>query len=316
MKDMELQEKENVNLQLKNKKKQKLKEKGITLIALVVTIIILLILAGVTLNMAMSGDGLFSRARNVADKYKKAQEDEAILIDEMTEVRRISTAKELQQLATEVNEGNTFNGWTIILMNDIDLSSESSGKLWTPIGADEEHSFQGNFDGNNKTISNLCISDDLVNDFEGTSIGLFGFARKCEIKNLKVSGEINFSSSENIKDVGGVAGNIRFASIQNIISQININVLKNVNNVGGIIGWGDSSTFLDCANEGSIETIGKTAGGIISSGYGLTLKSCNNCGNVKSSKFSRRNCRNRSISDTLYFLLMNLFIKIVQTVVQ
>ena len=63
--------------------KKKLKEKGITLIALVVTIIILLILAGVTLNMAMNGDGLFSRARNAAEKYKKAQEDEAKLISEI-----------------------------------------------------------------------------------------------------------------------------------------------------------------------------------------------------------------------------------------
>ena len=33
--------------------------------------------------MAMSGDGLFSKARNAADKYKKAQEDEAELISEI-----------------------------------------------------------------------------------------------------------------------------------------------------------------------------------------------------------------------------------------
>ena len=84
MKCKEIQEREEINLKLQNKKKvQKLKEKGITLIALVVTIIILLILAGVTLNMAMSGNGLFSKARNAADKYKKAQEDEAELISEI-----------------------------------------------------------------------------------------------------------------------------------------------------------------------------------------------------------------------------------------
>ena len=80
MKCKEIQEKEKM---LNKKKVEKLKEKGITLIALVVTIIILLILAGVTLNMAMSGDGLFSRARDAADKYKKAQEDEAELISEI-----------------------------------------------------------------------------------------------------------------------------------------------------------------------------------------------------------------------------------------
>ncbi len=84
MKCKEIQEKEEINLKLQNKKKvQKLKEKGITLIALVVTIIILLILAGVTLNMALSGDGLFSRARNATEKYKKAQEDEAELISDI-----------------------------------------------------------------------------------------------------------------------------------------------------------------------------------------------------------------------------------------
>ncbi len=68
---------------MKDKKIQALKEKGITLIALVVTIIILLILAGVTLNMAINGDGLFSKARNAADKYKKAQEDEQELISQI-----------------------------------------------------------------------------------------------------------------------------------------------------------------------------------------------------------------------------------------
>ena len=63
MKYKEIQEKENVNLQMGNKKKEQMQENGITLISLVVTIIILLILAGVTLNMALSGDGLFSKAR-------------------------------------------------------------------------------------------------------------------------------------------------------------------------------------------------------------------------------------------------------------
>ncbi len=82
MKCKEIQEKEKI---LNKKKVQKLKEKGITLIALVVTIIILLILAGVTLNMAMSGDGLFSKARDAADKYKKAQENEEKILEEVVD---------------------------------------------------------------------------------------------------------------------------------------------------------------------------------------------------------------------------------------
>ena len=64
-------------------KKHELKEQGITLIALVVTIIILLILAGVTLSLALSQNGLFSRAQNAADRYKKAQENEVGMLAEL-----------------------------------------------------------------------------------------------------------------------------------------------------------------------------------------------------------------------------------------
>ena len=42
------------------------KVRGITLIALVVTIIVLLILAGVTIGMATSNDGIIKRASNAA----------------------------------------------------------------------------------------------------------------------------------------------------------------------------------------------------------------------------------------------------------
>ncbi len=65
--------------------KQKLQERGITLIALVVTIIILLILAGVTLNIALSDNGLFSKTKKATEDYKEAQSEEEEAI------RQIST---------------------------------------------------------------------------------------------------------------------------------------------------------------------------------------------------------------------------------
>ena len=64
-------------------KKRSLQEKGITLIALVVAIIILLILAGVTLNMALSDDGLFSKTKEAVEKYKQAQREEEEAIKEL-----------------------------------------------------------------------------------------------------------------------------------------------------------------------------------------------------------------------------------------
>ena len=59
------------------------KEKGITLIALVITIIILLILAGVTLNTALSQNGLFQRAKIAGENYKRAESDEEKSISEI-----------------------------------------------------------------------------------------------------------------------------------------------------------------------------------------------------------------------------------------
>ena len=58
---------------------QKIMEnKGITLVALVVTIIIMLILAGVTLSLALSDNGLFNKTKVAVDKYQIENEKEAL----------------------------------------------------------------------------------------------------------------------------------------------------------------------------------------------------------------------------------------------
>ena len=54
------------------------KEKGITLVALVV---ILLILAGVTITMTLSQNGLFTRAQQGKNAYKAGEENDAARMD-------------------------------------------------------------------------------------------------------------------------------------------------------------------------------------------------------------------------------------------
>ena len=58
------------------------KENGITLVALVVTIIVLLILAGVSLSMVFSQDGIFQRAENAATKWNQAGVNETNYLNE------------------------------------------------------------------------------------------------------------------------------------------------------------------------------------------------------------------------------------------
>ena len=58
------------------KRKESLKETGITLVALVVTIIVLLILAGVTLTLALSNNGVMDRAQYASNTWANATKDE------------------------------------------------------------------------------------------------------------------------------------------------------------------------------------------------------------------------------------------------
>ena len=82
MKEMLNEKKENLKLK-RRAKREELRERGITLIALVVTIIILLILAGVTLNIALSDGGLFSKTKKAAEDYKQAQTNEEGIITDI-----------------------------------------------------------------------------------------------------------------------------------------------------------------------------------------------------------------------------------------
>ena len=138
-------------------------------------------------------------------------------------VYEISEASELAWLAAAVNgtraEGDTFAGKTFVLTQDIDLC----GHNWTPIGFNG--SFNGIFDGNGKTISNLVVLG------YNSTVGLFGTTQNGEIKNVtikdaKVSGRLN---------VGVVAGNPYTSKYTNITvkGHIEVNGMAYVGGVGG-----------------------------------------------------------------------------------
>lgn len=99
-------------------------------------------------------------------------------------LKYIATAQDLTNLATLVNEGNTFEGQTIEVLNDIDLSSVCGVDKgnWTPIGS-QTNNFKGTFDGNKYEIKNLYINT------EENYQGLFGI-NAGTIINLTVSGTI------------------------------------------------------------------------------------------------------------------------------
>ena len=101
------------------KKKTSTREKGITLIALIVTIIVLLILAGVTINLAVSDQGIFNKAKTAARAYKNASEEEQTELNEIDKeiesylpVVRYKDAKGETQTLTKDTPAGTKIGTT------------------------------------------------------------------------------------------------------------------------------------------------------------------------------------------------------------
>lgn len=78
----------------------------------------------------------------------------------------ISTPSELAALAAIVNGGNDLNGKTVTLRRDINLNNVN----WTPIG-NASAPFNGKFDGNGYTVSNLYIN---LDGKPASFAGLFG----------------------------------------------------------------------------------------------------------------------------------------------
>ena len=223
----------------------------------------------------------------------------------------ITTAEELKWYASYVNgeSGDNVVHTTACakLMNNIDLSSvcgEGIGN-WTPIAKygiytyNGEHHFDGVFDGNGHTISNLYI-----NDKNGSNLGLLGYVnpttKKTSVKNLKMANvqivgktdiaavctsgfnatfeniEVISGSIAGLSDIYGISG--CRGSAKNCINRADVTASRY--NVAGVI-----STIQDeasnCSNYGKITTGTGWAGGIAGGSDGFTtIQNCANYGEI------------------------------------
>ena len=114
------------------------------------------------------------------------------VIDDIAKTVEISSASAMSAFAVMVNNGETFENYTVTLNADIDLNNQP----WTPIGT-STNAFKGNFDGNGHMISNLKAGTDSQSD-----VGLFGYTTDGTIKNI----HIHNAEIKGYLDVGVVAG--------------------------------------------------------------------------------------------------------------
>ena len=198
----------------------------------------------------------------------------------------ITTAEELAWFRDQVNDGNQTA--CAKLTKDIDMSSvcypvsgDVEGKSWTPIGS-YTSSWNGTFDGDNHTISNLYIKS------RERYTGLFGHVGQSEvatIRNIKFNTAIVESSNY---FTGVLVGSVYRGEISGITVQSG-SVNSTSDYVGGIVGMADyEAKIVECENHANItgnSRVGGICGWFINAptadGY---IQKCSNFANISSTK--------------------------------
>ena len=227
----------------------------------------------------------------------------------------IYTVAELKWIADKVNnDGNTFDGYTIYLENNLDFgaretsgtweNTENEALKWTAIGKQKDIPLKATFEGNNHIIKGVYINNETkFNGIFGNSSSILNLTVKNSyIKGGDCSGTVvgavrsgtienchNINSTVELYDecrsVGGVAGQVK-------------GVIKNCTNIGGrVVGKKDAkvstqtggvvgialggSQAINCYNTGNVTGEGNFVGGVIGViNSSSTVQDCYNTGNV------------------------------------
>ena len=180
-----------------------------------------------------------------------------------------------------------------------DAENQVAELSWTPIGNSEENPYQGTFDGNGKTISNLYIN--ATSDYTG----FFGYADAGSIKNITfdnakvkntnndytgiLAGGVKSCMIENIKTLDNctVEGNLYIGGIAGVASGIISNCenhaeVKGTASLGGILGMyiDPENSITSCANYGAVTGTGSYVGGMVGYFRKGELQNSANYGNI------------------------------------
>ena len=198
----------------------------------------------------------------------------------------ITKAEELAWFRDQVNGGNKkicakiADNVEVIDLKDFCHAADASKKIdeqsWVPIG-NSNKLYQGTFDGNGKTITNLYINASQVN------MGLFGYTYGGTIKNLT----FEYANVTNTNNYAGVlVGKAYGGSTLQNIKISNTCQIKGGNYTGGIAGYLDGNAYncVNCATVQGIKYIGGLCGYYsIISRTGNSMTACANYGNVTAS---------------------------------
>lgn len=211
-------------------------------------------------------------------------------------ITEIWTPEDLIAFAESVKT-DTYSGVTVTLKADINMT----GKTLYPIGS-QGHAFQGVFEGNNKTISDLSMT------YESTSsikVGLFGYvtgngtasrvATRGIVRNLKlVNVDVSNGSTQSTSDVesstGCAVATLEAGLIQYVTTDTNSSasgVYRVAGICGDIRGYG---RVLNCDNAADVTGSSQYTGGVVGATHELSkftvntraahVEDCTNTGTI------------------------------------
>lgn len=195
----------------------------------------------------------------------------------------ITTAEELAWFRDQVNGGNKkicakiAENVEVIDLKDFCHAADASKKIdeqsWVPIG-NSNKLYQGTFDGNGKTITNLYINANQK------YMGLFGYTYQSTIKNLTFE---NANVTNTQSNTGILVGKAGYGSTLQNIKISKTCQIKGGNYTGGIAGELDGNAY-NCVNYTTVQGI-KSVGGLFGrySRKGNSITACANYGNVTAS---------------------------------
>lgn len=213
-------------------------------------------------------------------------------LDAATKSYAISSEEDLKKIGNQFPLDGNYE-----LMDDIELSLDD---VWTPIGGIDMVmqtfvGFNGTFNGNNHTISGLCISGNIIGDY-GMTKGLFGVVSTSGVvKNLNVEGKIEFTGDVDAEDldgamattgaigyVGGVVG-FNQGEVDNCTSKMDIylNNCSDVYGVAGVVGCNQAGKVTNCTSyNASLELknnkLIEDIAGVVGTNSGGTVENCHN----------------------------------------
>ena len=220
--------------------KNKLRNKnGITLIALVITIIVLLILAGVSITMISSQDGILGKATSAKETQEKA-----------TELEKVKLAVQ----ASMINENGTVDVDT--LNNELGLTGDSKiTELPTKIIINGTK-YRISKDGTAEEVKPLKTGDKV--EYKGEYFYVVGFSTdKTEVNLLAVKNVDTDNNSANYNKQSDSANTVPFdddsneyegSTIQALVNSYVKNTLGLSENKGRLMTWEEVEKFNESSN--------------------------------------------------------------------